>query len=105
MRHYLHYIGVKGIVGIVPAHYSLDKTHIVNHYTRDMLMELIEKIEPRYYYFTYDTMSYINPYSSDFLIILSNVRINLFKPYPLFVAKVFSKLLYKFLKIGGYIRC
>lgn len=81
-RKILHQWRARAIVGIVPGHYTLDPTHIVNHYTYSDLLELVDKVKPRYWKIRYDMKSFIDPYSSDFLIIFSNKPIKR-TTYPL----------------------
>ena len=78
----LHEWKAKAVIGIVPGHLCDDPTHVVNHYHLRDLEELIKKIDPPYYYIRPDIMSYVEPNSMDYLVILSNVPFDPRKTFP-----------------------
>lgn len=74
------YEGAGRVIGILPGHYSEDETHVVNHYTKRMIMDMIDVIQPKFYVLTPDLWSYLDPSSLDYLLILSRYGIRRFRP-------------------------
>jgi len=70
----------KGVAGILPAHYVLDPTHVINHYTLKEVRELIDYVQPKFYVLAADMWSHVMPIDLDYLLIMSKKRIHRFRP-------------------------
>ena len=84
------------IIGILPGHYSRDPTHVVNHYDLGSIYEFVDYIQPRNFYVTVDTLSYINPLFRDFILIISKNKINIrFRPLSFKLLHRFNHVLFR----------
>lgn len=68
------------VAGILPAHYNLDTTHVINHYTLKEAYEFIDYVQPKHAVLTADMWSYAMPLDLDYLLIMSKDYIHRFRP-------------------------
>lgn len=69
------------VVGILPAHYVEDPTHMVNHYTKRDIYDLIDYVQPKFFVLTPDMWSYVVPDDLDYLLIMGEDYIRKFRPH------------------------
>lgn len=74
-------------IHIVPGHSSDDPTHVINHFTLDLLEDLVDYVGPEHHLIIPDSLSFANPLFLDYIVILSHRPIKQGFPIPIRITR------------------